>query len=54
MTFREHLIVSRWQALRENRVAPEDRIKDLDQYEAELDAIRREMAPIRAAIERTR
>lgn len=50
MTFREHLIVSRWQAQR--ALKPEDRIKDLDQYEAELDAIRREMAPVRAAIER--
>lgn len=52
MTLREHLIVSRWQALREDGITPEDRIKNLDQYEAELEAIRREMAPVRQAIER--
>jgi hypothetical protein len=50
------LILNRWHELGADGVAKNDRFNDryLQQYEAELDAIRREMAPIRACIERKR
>jgi hypothetical protein len=50
------LILNRYHELGSAGVAKNDRFNDryLQQYEAELDAIRREMAPIRACIERKR
>jgi hypothetical protein len=47
------LILNRYHELGSAGVAKNDRFNDryLKQYEAELDAIRREMAPIRACID---
>jgi hypothetical protein len=48
------LILNRYHELGSAGVTKNDRFNDryLQQYEAELDAIRREMAPIRACIDR--
>jgi hypothetical protein len=44
----------RWSELREQNIACRDRLQDLElqKLERDLDAIRREMAPVRACIDR--